>query len=76
MNDTTYTASVLDSHRAADLRHELELRAQRAERDAAAAPRSAADHAATAVAASVLPPHRHAPLLWGRQRRSSFAATR
>ncbi|MDQ7878551.1 hypothetical protein Q9R08_11240 [Microbacterium sp. QXD-8] len=34
MNDTTYTASILEAHRADDLRREVALRAQRAERDA------------------------------------------
>jgi len=54
MNDTTYTASVLDAHRADDLRREVALRAQRAERDADAQPRAAA------AGASVTHPHRFA----------------
>ena len=54
MNDTTYLASILDAHRAAQLRRDVEilnLRAERDEDDAAAG--ADPDAAATRVAASV-----------------------
>ena len=71
MNDTTYLASVLDAHRAEDLRREVALLAQHAERDAEAAATPAARHAAAAASGK----HR----FWWPHRstgHTTFAATR
>lgn len=76
MNDTTYTASILDAHRAEDLRHEVELRALRAQREADAAPRHATTAAgASAEVAASVPAHRFA---WPHRsgRRAASVATR
>ncbi|MGX5769297.1 hypothetical protein ACWKWN_00940 [Microbacterium trichothecenolyticum] len=71
MNDTTYLASVLDAHRAEDLRREVELLAQHAERDAESPSTPAATHrsAAASVHHRSWWPHRSA-------RRTTFVATR
>ena len=63
MNDTTYFASVLDAHRAEDLRREVALLAQHAERDAESPSTPAARHASAAASVHLRPPHdvrRHA----------------
>jgi len=76
MNDTTYTASVLDAHRAEDLRREAELRVQHAEHDADAGPRAAATTGGAMVtpAASVARGHR---FTWPhRAHRTTSVATR
>ncbi|MFE5410992.1 hypothetical protein [Microbacterium sp. NPDC056569] len=72
MNDTTFLASALDAHRAADLRREVELLAQHAEYEAETLPAPAARHASAAASARSHRswwPHRSA-------RRSTFVATR
>jgi hypothetical protein len=71
MNDTTYLASMLDAHRAEDLRREVTLLAQHAERDAESLATPAARHAS--AAASV-----HHRFWWPHHsaRRTTFVATR
>ena len=71
MNDTTYFASVLDAHRAEDLRREVALLAQHAERDAESPSAPAARHAS--AAASV---HRHSWWPHRSARRTTSVATR
>ena len=68
MNDTTYLASALDAHRAADLRREVELLAQHAEHDADTVPSTAPVSAASIHHRSWWP-HRAA-------RRTTSVATR
>ncbi|WP_109211029.1 MULTISPECIES: hypothetical protein [Microbacterium] len=76
MNDTTYVATMLDAHRAADLRRDVEILARRAERETEQhrASRASVDAGAQA-AASVDATGRH--FGWRRSpRRSSVAAAR
>ena len=71
MNDTTYLASVLDAHRAEDLRREVELLAQHAEHDAETPSATAARRASAAASTHHRSwwPHRSA-------RRTTSIATR
>ncbi|MFC8682106.1 hypothetical protein ACFT30_11330 [Microbacterium ureisolvens] len=76
MNDTTYVATMLDAHRAADLRRDVEILARRAERVTQdhRTSRTAVD--AGAAAAASVHQGRH-PFGWHRSsRRSSVAAAR
>ncbi|MFF2487505.1 hypothetical protein ACFVSU_13970 [Microbacterium sp. NPDC058062] len=71
MNDTTYLASVLDAHRAEDLRREVALLAQHAEHDAEA-PSAPAARRASAAAST----HHHSWWPHRSGRRSTSVATR
>ncbi len=73
MNDTTYLASILDAHRAAQLRRDVEILNLRAERDAEAGAETDRD-ATAAVAASV--PTRRARRVHRPARRSSALVAR
>lgn len=75
MNDTTYLATALDAHRAADLVREVELIAQHAERDADVSPRPASVAGQAATPAIVVGTHR-TWWLHRATRRTTFVATR